>query len=172
MTNAPGFKSPAEVGKALDWLEKNGFVRREQYRVSRRGRKSGFAVLTPIAFKYLGKKGIPGKGEFEHKLYQVLICRKLEKDGWQVKIEGRVSKFGKSIDVLARSKDGAYLAYEVTLHFQNIISNIHNDLESGASKVLIVARNRAGLQQAQKMVNANPEYGDKVGFMTIDEFFD
>ncbi len=172
MTNAPGFKSPAEVGKALDWLEKNGFIRREQYRVSKRGRKSGFAVLTPRAYQYLGKKGIPGKGDFEHKLYQFLICRKLEKDGLQAKIEGRMSKFGKSIDVLAHSKDGQDVAYEVTLHFENIISNIHLDLESGASKVLIVTRDRAGMEQAQKILNANPEYGENVGFMTIDEFFD
>ena len=29
----------------------------------------------------------------------------------------------KLIDVLARSNDGQYVAYEVTLHFENIISN-------------------------------------------------
>jgi hypothetical protein len=172
MTEAPGFKSPAEVRKALDWLEKSGFVRREQYRVSKRGRKSGFAVLTPMAFKYLGRKGIPGKGDFEHKLYQFLIHRKLEKDEMQPKIEGRISGFGKSIDVLARSKDGQYVAYEVTLHFENLLSNFCQDLESGASKVVIVTRDRTGMQQAQKIVNANPEYGENVGFMTIDEFFD
>ena len=170
MTKAPGFKSPAQVGKALDWLEKSGFARREQHRVSRRGRKSVFAVLTPIAYKYLDKKGIPGKGDFEHKLYQHLIRRKLKKDELQPKIEGRISG-SKSIDVLARSKDGKYFAYEVTLHFENLLSNVRRDLESGASKVFIVTRDRAGIEQAQKMVNANPEYSDSVGFMTIDEFF-
>ncbi len=172
MTNAPGFKSPAEVGKALDWLEKNGFVNREQYRVSRRGIKSVFAVLTPKAYKYLEKKGIPGKGDFEHKLYQFLICRKLDKDGLQAKIEGRVSGFGKSIDVLARSKDGDYLAYEVTLHFENIMSNIRQDLESGVSKVFIVTRDRTGMEQAKKIVEKNPGYDGNVEFMTIDAFFD
>jgi hypothetical protein len=90
----------------------------------------------------------------------------------QAKIEGRISGFGKLIDVLAKSKDGQYVAYEVTLHFENIISNIRQDLESGASKVFIVARDRAGMQQAQKIVNANPEYAENVGFMAIDEFFD
>jgi hypothetical protein len=172
MTDAPGFKSPAEVRKALDWLEKNGFINREQHRVSRRGRKSVFAVLSPKAYKYLDKKGIPGKGDFEHKLYQFLICCKLQKDGLQPKIEGRTSGFGKSIDVLAQSKDGDYLAYEVTLHFNNLLSNIRQDLESGLSKVVIVTRDRAGMKQAKKMVNANPEYGEIVDFMTIDEFFD
>jgi hypothetical protein len=172
MTNAPGFKSPAEVGKMLEWLEKAGLVRREQHRVSKRGRKSVFAVLTPKAYEYLGKKQIVGKGDFEHKLYQFLICRKLENDGLQTKIEGRISGFGKLIDVLARSKDGQYVAYEVTLHFENIISNIRQDLESGASKVFIVARDRESMQRAQKAVNANPEFGDHVEFVTIDQFFD
>jgi DNA-binding MarR family transcriptional regulator len=172
MTGASGFKSPAEVSKALEWLEKAGFVRREKHRVSKRGRKSVFAVLTPKAYEYLGKKQIVGKGDFEHKLYQFLICRKLENDGLQAKIEGRISGFGKLIDVLARSKDGQYVAYEVTLHFENIISNIRQDLESGASKVFIVAREREGMQRAQKAVNANPEFGDHVEFVTIDQFFD
>jgi hypothetical protein len=172
MTNAPGFKSPAEVGKALGWLEKSGFVNREQYRVSRRGRKSVFAVLTPKAYKYLGKTGIPGKGKFEHSLNQFLICRKLEKDGLQAKIEGRISGFDKSMDVLARSKDGDYSAYEVTLHFSNLMVNIRQDLESGVSKVFIVTRDRAGMEQAKKIVNENAEYDDNVEFMTIDEFFD
>ena len=172
MTSAPGFKSPAEVGKALEWLEKAGLVRREQHRVSKRGRKSVFAVLTPKAYEYLGKKQIVGKGDFEHKLYQFLIRRKLENDGLQAVIEGRISGFGKLIDVLAKSNDGQYAAYEVTLHFENIISNIRQDLESGASKVFIVARDRAGMQRAQKAVNANPEFGDHVEFVTIDQFFD
>jgi hypothetical protein len=101
-----------------------------------------------------------------------LIRRKLEKDGLQAKIEGRISGFGKLIDVLARSKDGQYVAYEVTLHFENIISNIRQDLESGASKVFIVARDRESMQRPQKVMNANPEFGNYVGFMTIDEFFD
>jgi hypothetical protein len=172
LTNTPGFKSPAEVGKALGWLEKSGFVNREQYRVSRRGRKSVFAVLTPKAYKYLGKTGIPGKGKFEHSLNQFLICRKLEKDGLQAKIEGRISGFDKAMDVLARSKDGEYFAYEVTLHFSNLMVNIRQDLESGVSKIFIVTRDRTGMEQAKKIVHANPEFGDNIEFMTIDEFFD
>jgi hypothetical protein len=73
---------------------------------------------------------------------------------------------------LAQSKDGDYLAYEVTLHFSNLMLNIRQDLESGVSKVFIVTRDRAGMKQAKKIVNANPEFADNVGFMTIDAFFD
>jgi hypothetical protein len=144
----------------------------ESHKVSRRGRKSIFAVLTAKALSYLDAKPIPGKGNFEHKLYQHLICEKLKKDELEPKIEGRISGFGKSIDVLARSKDGAYLVYEVTLHFENLLSNIRQNLESGVSKVVIVTRDRAGMKKAQKILNANPKYAENVVFMTIDEFFD
>lgn len=172
MTDAPGFKSPAEVRKALDWLEKNGFINREQHRVSRRGRKSVFAVLSPKTYKYLDKKGIPGKGDFEHKLYQHLIRRKAQKHGSQAKIEGRIMGFDKLVDVLERTKEGNYIAYEVTLHFENLLSNIHQDIACRVSKVIIVTRDSVDMEKAQKIVNANPEYGENVGFMTIDEFFD
>ena len=172
MTNAPGFKSPAEVGKALDWLEKNGFIQQESHKVSRRGRKSIFAVLTAKALSYLSAKPIPGKGNFGHKLCQHLICERLKKDGFQAKIEGRMSGFDKSIDVLSWSKDGDYFAWEVTEHFENLEANLVSDLESGVSMVFIVTRDRAGMERAQKIVDASPEYAEKVCFMTIDEFFD
>ncbi len=172
MTDAAGFDSPTAVNNALAYLEKNGFIQLKSYKISRRGRKSIFAVLTPKAHSYLGIKGIPGKGDFEHKLGQHLICERRKKDGFQAKIEGRVSGFGKSMDVLSWSKDGEYFAYEVTLHFENIMSNIRQDLESGVSKVFIVTRDRAGMEQAKKIVNKNPEFGDSVEFMTIDAFFD
>ena len=174
MTNAAGFNSPTAVNNALTFLEKNGFIRLESYKVSRRGRKSIFAVLTDKALRYLNTKPITGKGNFEHKLDQhlICICEKRKEDVFEVTIEGRIKGCEKLIDVLVRLKDGNYLAYEVTLHFENLLSNIRQDLESGISKVVIVTRDRAGMEQAKKIVNASPEYGENVGFMTIDEFFD
>jgi hypothetical protein len=140
MTSAPGFKSPTEVNKALGYLEKNGFINQESHKVSRRGRKSIFAVLTAKAYKYLKIIGIPGKGEFEHKLYQHLICKKIEKDDLEAKIEGIIKGTQKSIDVLTRSKNGNYIAYEVTLHLENLLSNIRQDIAAGVSKIVIVTR--------------------------------
>jgi hypothetical protein len=171
MTNAAGFNSPTAVNNALTFLEKNGFIQLESHRVSRRGRKSIFAVLTAKALSYLSTKPVPGKGNFGHKLHQHLICERRKKDGFQAKIEGRVSGFDKSMDVLSWSKDGDYFAYEVTLHFENLLSNLRSDLESGVSKIFIVTRDRTGMEQAKKIVHANPEFGDNIEFMTIDEFF-
>jgi hypothetical protein len=177
MTNAPGFKSPTDINKALAYLEKNGFIELESHKVSRRGRKSIFAVLSQKAYNYLNIRGIPGKGEFEHKLYQHLIftCEKLKKDGLEAKIEGRIKGFEKSIDVLARSKDGNYIAYEVTLHFENLLSNIHQDIAAGVSKVVIVTRDNPAMKKTIAMVNEDKSLAQnraRVTFCTISDFFD
>jgi hypothetical protein len=175
MTKAPGFKSPADVNNALMWLEKNGFIGMESHKVSRRGRKSIFAVLTDKALRHLGIKPIPGKGAFEHKLYQHIICKKRKKDGLVAIIEGHIKGFEKSIDVLVRLKDGRYIAYEITLHFDNLLSNIRQDFAAGVSQVLIVTKDKPAMEKAKKLVGENPLLAQnraKVAFCTISDFFD
>jgi hypothetical protein len=174
MTNAPGFKSPAEVGKALDWLEKSGFVNRERLRVSKRGRKSVFAVLTTKAFSYLKLKGLRGKGSFEHKLYQHLICNRLAKEGWEAKVEGRITGSQKAIDVLAISEKGGRIAYEITLHMDNLLSNIRLDLENGATEVIIITRDKSDMKKAKQIVEKSAttnNAGESIKFRTIDAYF-
>ena len=174
MTNAPGFSSPAEVNKALLWLEKNGFVVRESYRVSKRGRKAVFAVLTQKAFEYLGIKGIQGKGAFEHKLHQYLVSENLKKDGLDVKIEGRIKGSHKSIDVLVNSGAEGYVVYEITHHFENLASNIEEDFAAGASRVVIVTKDDAGMTKAEKIVgsaNNRAQYNNFIIFQKISDFF-
>ena len=77
MEAAPGFKSPEDVTRASEWLEENHFINLESYRVTKRGRKSTFAVLTDKAYAHLGTTGHRGKGSFEHSLYQFLIFKSL-----------------------------------------------------------------------------------------------
>ncbi len=175
MTKAPGFKSPAEVTKALEWLETNGYVGRESHKVSRRGRKAHFAVLTQKAIDQYGFKPVPGKGTFEHKLYQHLISQNLKNAGFEdVKIEGRVGDSQKSIDVLARSSDGAFIGYEVTLSFDNLLDNVRNDLSAGCSRVVIVTRDKSGMAKAKKLIQNDASvahYQDRIEFRTMADFF-
>ena len=124
MKNAPGFKSPAEVSKALDWLEANSYITRQAIRTAKRGRNSVFAVLSDKALNYLGKTNLKGKGSFEHNLYMHLVAQKLRGDGWETSIEGRIGQSQKSIDVVAISQEQGRLAYEITLHLDNLVSNI------------------------------------------------
>jgi hypothetical protein len=175
MTQAPGFKSNTEVAKALSWLEKNGYVNRELYKVSKRGRKAHFAILTSKSFEQYGFKPVPGKGTFEHKLYQHKIAQYLERAGFEdVKIEGRVGGSQKSIDVLARAVDDSFIGHEVTLSFDNLLDNIRNDLSAGCTEVVIVARDKPGMAKAQKLVQndtSKAKYQDCIEFRIIADFF-
>lgn len=170
------FKSDAEVKKALDWLEKNEFIHREKYQTSKRGRKSIFAVLNNKAYQYLKKKGIPGRGSFEHSLYQHNISEWHNKNGTEAKIEGRIGKgnIQKSVDVLFQSEDRGTVAYEVTLHFENLLDNLHQDLAAGADEVVVVTRDQKDLEKAIGIVNKdeslNPHL-EKIAFRNISEFF-
>jgi hypothetical protein len=173
LIKAPGFKSVAEVNKALDWLNKNQFIAFEAHRVSR-GRKSLFSVLQDKARKYLGVESLPGKGNFEHKLYQNLICEKLLRKGQKAKIEGKVKGGTKVIDVLASTEEDI-VAYEVTLNFSNLLTNIQKDLADGASKVVIVTRNAEDLEKAQNILQQEQpglEAEKRVENVTIETFFD
>jgi len=174
MKGAPGFSSPAEVTKALSWLEDNGYVTKESYRVAKKGRKATFAVLSQKAFDYLGLKGTTGKGGFEHKLYQNIICKKLISDGFGAKIEGRVKGSDKLIDILAWSDTEGAIAYEISIHLENLASNIRKNFESRVSKVIIVTTDTNSQRKAREAVNADAslnQYRDRIDFSIISDFF-
>jgi len=173
LKNTPGFKSVAEANKALEWLENNGFVKTEEYRASKT-KKSKYSVLQEKAFTYLGIEGHPGKGDFEHKLYQHIIFEKLSQEGSEAKIEGRMEDSKKLIDVLVASKETGFVAYEITLHFENLAKNIGDDITEGVSKVVVVTRDKEDLEKAKKMVEEDPavaKYQEKIIFETINAFF-
>ena len=175
MAMAPGFTSPEEVSKALNWLEENDFVKREAYRVSSKGRKAVFAVLLEKAKAYLGILGTTkGKGGFEHSLYQNLILKSLIQQNIAGKIEGKMRNSNKPIDVLSYSKDTGFVAYEITLHFENLIDNIQQDFAGRVTKVVIVTRDKDDLEKAKKMVEEDrnlDQYSEKIFFVVIDHFF-
>jgi hypothetical protein len=173
LINVPGFNSSRDVNKAIKWLVENGFVVNEKYRTSR-GRKSHYSVLQDKALKYLKIDGIPGKGSFEHSLYQHLVVNWLTARGDQAKIEGTIERSSKSIDVLAHSEKTGHAAYEVTLHFGNLIENINQDLRAGANEVIVVTRDKKSFAIAKKIVGSEFQGKNdiaRVAFKTIDDFF-
>jgi hypothetical protein len=147
--------SPDEVDKALRWLEDKGFVNIEKHRISQKGRKSHFAVLTGKALDYLDIKPIPGKGSFEHKLYQHLIATSLLKvKRGKARIETQIPYSDKSVDILLVTGED-YWAYEVTLHFNNLQSNIQKDIEAGAARVIAVVRDKKGIKKAEAIITGD-----------------
>jgi len=174
MTNAPGFKSPDEVRRTLDYLKDHGFINEKRYRTSKKGNWSKFAVLTEKAYRYLDMKGVAGKGGYEHKLYQHIIYVWHKKKGWKVRIEGRIKGSQKTVDVLANREGHVNVCFEVTLHYENLLSNIEKNLGAGASEVVVVTRNKEDLEKAIKKVSkdfTSTEKLDQITFRTIDEFF-
>jgi len=174
MIKFPGFNSPSQVNKAIAWLQANGFIAEEEYRVTKRGKHSLFAVLTPKAHDFLDTPSNKrGKGSFQHSLYQHLIAKRLEADGLDVAIERRIPGTDKYIDVLVTTQNG-YMAYEVTLSLKNLSENVRKDLAAGASEVIIVTVDSPAQEKAIELVAKDPSLSavlDRISFRTIDEFF-
>ena len=173
LKEAPGFNSPAEVNKTISWLEENQFISRESYKASRT-KKTVFTVLQPKALEYLGSSGPPGKGGFEHRLYQHLIGKWAEAQGAKAKIEGRMKGSAKAIDVLCDWPEQGFVAYEVTLHFENLTDNVLADLEAGLDNLVIVTRDKASQQKAEDIVTGNMFTNrrmERIHFRTMDHYF-
>jgi len=175
MTKFSAFASPEGVAKALTWLSDHGYVERHEYRTSKRGRKSNYYPLTEKAYSFLGEKPPAGKGGFEHRLYQDIICRWLTENGVKAKIETPIKKGSpKTCDVLARSGDHGLKAYEVTLHFENLLQNLHEDLAAGADEVVVVTRDQETMEKAIRTVSADERltpHLDRISFATMSDFF-
>ena len=175
LVQAPGFKSPSEVNKALDWLLQSDFVQIEKIRTSKT-KMSMYPVLEDKAFRYLGINGILGKGSYRHCLFQHIVCQKLINDGLEAKIEGRTKNSSpKFIDVLAYSKEKKLTtAYEITLSFVNLQKNIIDNFAAGVSECVIVCQSLEDLQKSENIIS-NAGFPDNILSRTrcviIDVFF-
>lgn len=173
-TRFSGFNSTQEIVRGLTWLTKHGFIERQEFQLNARGRKSAFAVLTPEAHKFLNSKGPKGKGaSFGHALFQNMIHSFSKKQGEDSRIEGRMKGSRKAIDVLTADSNNRFTAYEITLHFDNMISNIWNDFNAGVDEIVIVTRDKNDQKRAIDIVSHQEElhpYLDRISFRTIQEF--
>lgn len=169
-----GFKSPAQINKAVEWLIDNEYVRIEKYRTSK-AKKSNYPVLLEKALAYLNVDNLPGKGSFLHSLYQNLVFEKITKNGYTAKIEGRMKGSNKLIDVLAVPPDRKLVvAFEITLSFSNLRNNIVLDFNAGASEVVIVCRTKEGMSKAKGIIAGAgfPEHiNQQIRYETIDAYF-
>lgn len=175
MTNFSGFKSPAQISKALDWLLDKGYVTREEHRVSRKGRPSVFHPLTEKSYDYLDEKKVPQtKGGFLHALFAHLVATWYRAKGLEARIEAPLKKGSpKTSDVLVRNEKGEWLSVQIVLNFAGLMSNLE-DLSLGASEVVIVTKNKKDEEKALALVakvQTLTPYLDRILFRTIDTFF-
>ena len=173
LENAPGFTSGEDVKKAVYWLEKAGYVERKSHKVKKFGNYPIFSILTEKAYAQFDLKRRKGKGSFEHGLYQNLIQKNRKSLGIEVSIEGKIKGSNKLIDVLAKDKERGWVAYEVTIHHENLTQNIHKDLEAGASEIVIVTKDQSGADKAVEIVSKDSTldpYLEKITFVQISDF--
>lgn len=174
LAEVAGFKSPSQISKALEWLIQNEFIRIEKHRTSKT-KMSMYPVLMEKALAYLNIDNVPGKGSFEHALYQHLVFEKITKNGYTAKIEGRMKCSNKLIDVLAVPPDRKLVvAFEITLSFSNLRNNIVLDFNAGASEVVIVCRTKEGMSKAKGIIAGAgfPEHiNQQIRCETIDAYF-
>jgi hypothetical protein len=170
LKNAPGFNSNDEVKRAINWLVDRGYVEQKKIKISSSGRYPVFSIITEKAFaKFPTLKRRPGKGSFEHGLYQHLIRTNLESQGMEAKVEGRMKDSTKSIDVLAKDKRRSWIAFEVVLSFKNLLRNIHEDFASGVAEVVIVTRDKEDTERVVKIVAKDQALNSQLGKITFSE---
>ena len=164
---------PSAVEKAIDWLVKNKLLTIEKHRVAGT-RPASYAVIPEAVLRNFKLSPPPGRGSFQHRLYQDVCRQWFEAQSYKVQVEGQMTKNGKSVDVLAWSKERGYVAVEVSLHLVNLVENIRHDLAEGASEICVVTVDKAQQEQAVDIVaNAVPPLAgalESITFRTIDHF--
>lgn len=160
----------ARLNKVCALLEEQGYAYFQKIKASR-GKPSKFVVLTESAYEVVKAKKPRGKGSFESKLYAHIVSSYLLKAGHKAKIEGKTPHSGKLIDVLAE-QNGEYVAYEITNSFDNIVSNINQDLhESRVSRVVLVFEDEKKLKKAKKVLEQAEADLKQVTLDTIKDYF-
>lgn len=122
-----------------DKMEREGLVGVHRMNLSGRGGQTVHLELTDKAYQVLGieRPGKRGIGDFEHRLLQRTIKRKMEGLGYRCSLEGQLRN-GKLVDVLA-VKDGRVVGIEVEMRVSaHIADNIEKDLAGGVDMLHIV----------------------------------
>ncbi len=159
-----------------------GYVYEHKINLGTQGSLSTFLEITKLGYKFLDDNGIfyempKGKGSFEHKFWQAVICQFYLNSGYRVSIEGLDygidnRDYWKLIDVIAE-KNGERLIIEVELNTQNVINNIKRDMNLTQDFYsLIIATNKELLPKIEKLIedNFNEDSKNKISIRLLNEF--
>ena len=161
--------TPSRGDQARAYLVKSGLVEVHSI-VLRKGKPGEYFELTEKARLQYGGKPPVGKGGFTHKVFAGAIKDYAEANGFNARIEGVMRDTGKAIDVLAWKKGEGMIGYEVTLHFENLVSNLMQDLATTLKTVVVVCRNKDELRKAIAIVREKSMPTERLEFKTIFDF--
>ncbi len=175
-TESIGNTSPWAINKTAEELIKLGFLEEPlSYSLGRRGNPRRFWRISSRGADHIGmdyqKCKPPGKGKFEHCLYQHIVLASLKKQGRSGLIEHFYN--GKAIDVAEFRPNGVVWGFEIELRkTEHIFINLKDDWRAGCERVYIVTRNKTEQKRMMDYVYANLQATlmDKVSFKTIAEF--
>ena len=161
--------TPSRGDQARAHLVKSGFAKVRSI-VLRKGKPGEYFELTEKAYKKFGASPPAGKGGFVHKAFCNCIKDYAEANGFNARIEGVMAGTAKAIDVLAWKEGIGMIGYEVTLHFENLISNLVQDLATTLRTVVVVCRNKDDLRKAMAKVRGNSIPTNRLEFKSIFDF--
>ena len=163
--------------KIIRHLDDRGLVRKVAgVKIGKgRGKSATFYDLLEEGFRVLKRpKNRQGKGGFEHRFYAEKISDYLKNqsdiaDAW---IEKEVN--GKSVDVLMKADNGTLVAYEVTLHKDNLMDNLVKDLQAGCDQVVFVFKIEKSLKAGRKIVEGcgDEELINKAKFELVENYLE
>jgi len=161
--------TPARGDMARAWVVNSGFAKIHSITL-RPGKPGEYFELTEQAYRIFGGKPPLGKGSFEHSCFSYSIKTHLEGQGFEARLEGMMEGSQKAFDVLAWKKGEGMLAFEVTLHFGNLVRNLREGLKTTVRKVVVVCKNKDELEKAKWIVKKEMGELGRVDFKTIFEF--
>jgi hypothetical protein len=106
-----------------------------------------------------------GNGGIAHKYWQHVVARKLQKEGWKVRIEQTLR--GKHVDVGAIKGDER-VAYEILMEgLEKELTNLKKDLEDGWGSVIFCVDYEETREHLARVI---PEIEDRVEIRLLKEF--
>jgi hypothetical protein len=174
--DALGRVSTWVMTRTIEELERIGFLDKPlSFSLGKRGNPRRYMRITAKGAEYVGvefeKCRVPGKGSFEHCLYQDVVYRYLGRQGRSAMVEHTYN--GKAMDVAEYARDGKVRAYEIELRLiPHVTENIRGDLDAGCSRVTLVTRNRTEQKKIALLVYSKlpAETLEYVSFKIIREF--
>ncbi len=157
---------------ARDWLEKEGYIIVHRHtkdnpnRIFSAPKRHGmFFELTEKGLERMKAKPPKGKGSFKHRKYQDDVAKRVESSGGDPEIEANLD--GKLVDVFDHTNK---TAYEITLHFENLLKNVEQDFQKEASKVVIVVERSTLIKKAREILKNHEELNKNIELKIIADF--
>ncbi|MGD2084568.1 MAG: ATP-binding protein [Candidatus Aminicenantes bacterium] len=141
--------------KILTDMEKQDMLECCAVSFGSRGNPKTYVVLKSKGAEFIGVDyeavKLKGKGDTAHVILQTLLAQAMKDSGKTVSIEYYAN--GKSVDI-AEIREDKSIAYEIELApaHPHVAENVRKDFEAGFSQVVVITKNKAGMEEARNQI--------------------